>query len=263
MNRGLSKRLRKTLYLHYVEKNNYLHAKCLFANTTYELEQIRSHKINNSICIVPNGISVEDKSVKGQKGSLAKFQYQMKPSTKFIVFIGRIVPKKGIHLLIQAFVEIRKLYPELILIIGGDRSQSPEYINQLDAIINNQKIEDAIIWTGFLDEQAKSEILASATIFSHVSESEGMAMSILEAMAAGVPTVVSTRCYMSQAAEAGAVLECNYDVLSLKESIVKLLNNNSLQREIGTRAVEYVKKYHSWESIAKQTITAYCKYTNR
>jgi glycosyltransferase involved in cell wall biosynthesis len=200
INQGMAKRIRKLLYIHLIEKANYRFAAGLFANTIYEVRQIRDQGIETPVYIAPNGVSI--KSIEAYHTYAENFRrnHKIDVDQPCILFIGRIVPKKGIHLLLRAFEKLHDQFPIVLLVIGGDRKQDLSYVADLDKFIIERSLEKNVVWTGFLDEEAKIGAFGAASIFSHVSKSEGMAMSILEAMGAGLPVIVSSECYMSKAA---------------------------------------------------------------
>jgi glycosyltransferase involved in cell wall biosynthesis len=114
-------------------------------------------------------------------------------------------------------------------------------------------------WLGFLDEQAKPAALASAQCFVHASESEGMALAILEAMSAGLPVVASKGCYMREAAAAGALLECAQGPEALADAIRRVLDDASLAATLGKNARVHAAQEHDWDRIAARTLEIYSK----
>jgi glycosyltransferase involved in cell wall biosynthesis len=108
-----------------------------------------------------------------------------------------------------------------------------------------------------MDEQAKVAAYAAADCFVHASESEGMALAILEAMSAGLPVVATEGCYMAEAARAGALVECAPSPVALAEALRPLLLDLDLAREQGRRGRAYVAKVHDWEAIARRSLQIY------
>jgi glycosyltransferase involved in cell wall biosynthesis len=258
--KGLAKRLRKMLYIRLVERQNLSQATGLFALSSREAEQIRSYGINSPIHVVPNGICVnrDHPDRPSQEGACNfRTKFRLGASQDIILFLGRVVPKKGLHLLIPAFAHIRQSSPNVVLVIAGDRAQDPAYVRKLDKLINETGIAESVIWTGFLNEIDKRQALAAATIFSHVSESEGMAIAVLEAMASGLPVIVSRECYMKDAVHSGAVIESEFQVDSLAAKLELLLINVEHRKETGRNAFQYIRRYHSWANLAQQIVEVY------
>lgn len=254
VNQGAMKRLKKRVYIRAVERRNLNNAAGIIALTDREREQIRHWGIRAPIFTLPNGVDVPHELKSPVQGTAVS---PGETDEKSIVFLGRLVRKKAIHLLIEAFSVVYAHYPGLKLVIAGDRSQDPEYMGELDALIVKHGLVQAVEFPGFLTEATKYELLRSATVFSHVTESEGMALSILEAMAAGVPTLVSKECYMDAAAAAGAVIETGLSAGEIAESLISVLRQPGYADQVGNAAARYIEDHHSWKVIAKQLADIY------
>ncbi len=257
VNQGYFKSLKKRVYIGCVERANLNASDAVIANTEHEEAQIRSHGVTAPIEIVPNGVlppAIEPDSVERFRAQL-----NIPPDALVIAFIGRIVPKKGLHLLLRAFAQVAKSKADAVLVIAGDREQFPGYVNQLDQIVSEAGMQERVHWTGFLDESRKAGLLACAHVFFHVSESEGMAMSILEAMSAGVPTLVSTQCYMSSAAKHHALIELAATADDIEKALLHVFENESYRREIGRNAARFIKQHHRWDAVAETLLRLYAK----
>ena len=256
LKRGFFKCIKKRAYLWLIEKRNYECSTGLFALSISEAEQIRRQGITKPIHLATNGIwSEEYATVKTE--SVLREQWGLRDSQPIVLFIGRIVPKKGVHLLVNAFADLHHSHPDAVLMIGGDRGQDTGYVRLIDRLVADHGLNRSVIWTGFLSENEKRSALGAATIFSHVSESEGMAMSVLEAMAAGLPVIVSKACYMSDAVGADAVIECGFSAQALAATLNKLLTSDQRRQDLGVKAQQYVRSNHSWLSIAKSVVATY------
>jgi glycosyltransferase involved in cell wall biosynthesis len=257
INKGGLKRLRKLLYLKLVELTNYRHANTVFANTPNEVEQIRALGVRTPIHILPNGIRINEFKHYQEGAKAFRKRTGITEGESVILYLGRLVAKKGLHLLIPAFAEVYRKFPNTRLIIAGDRNQDPVYVAALDALVEENGIRQVVVWPGFLNETEKLGALGAASIFSHVTESEGMAMSVLEAMAAGLPTVVSKTCYMNEAVKAQAVIECEFGIHSLASVLAQLLENESYLSYLSQNARHHAIQKHSWQQIAKRSIEIY------
>ena len=94
----------------------------------------------------------------------------------YILFLGRLVPEKGITYLIEAF---KKVNTNKKLVIAGGSSDTDEFANQLKEMA---KDDDRIIFTGFVQGRLLDELYSNAYIYSLPSDLEGMPLSLLEAM---------------------------------------------------------------------------------
>jgi glycosyltransferase involved in cell wall biosynthesis len=263
--RGWFKRLRKRAYIDLIERANLNAADGIFALTSSEADQIHTYGITTPISVTPNGIgpvrsdgpSTEVPPDPDGAANAFRERFEIRADQPVILYLGRIVPKKGVHLLLQAFGELHREHPAPVLVLAGARQAQPDYVRTLDGIVGDYDLREAVRWTGFLNESEKGGAWAAAALFSHVSESEGMAVSVLEAMAAGLPVIVSRECYMSDAATAGAVVEIDRDAGRLRSTIESLLADAPLRGRIGSAARDYVRRRHAWPQIARQIVQVY------
>lgn len=258
VNQGRIKAMKKRLYIKFIERANLNMSDSIIANTPYEEEQIRRSGMTAPVRIIPNGV---DPYI-NKTGASERFcaELGISPKDKVVAFVGRIVPKKGLHNLLTAFALVAAVIPEAILVIAGDRTQCKEYVVTLDRIASEAGIDNRVVWTGFLDESRKAALLDTADAFFHVSQSEGMAMAILEAMSAGLPTLVSRRCYMSEAAKNGAVVEVSQRAESIAKAMTQILTDESYRHDISKRALQFIETHHNWNMIAEKLLALYGTY---
>jgi glycosyltransferase involved in cell wall biosynthesis len=175
-----------------------------------------------------------------------------------ILFMSRIAPKKGLDLLIPALESILGSGIEFHFILAGSNPQNADYETQIKVQIHNSSLAKYTTITGFVSGDLKVEVLTKADLFVLPSYYENFGIAVAEAMAAGVPVVISDRIHIAediQQAEAGWVgpLEVGAIANSIKSA---LLNPEERQRR-GLNGKEYAKKHYNWEAIAQQTIDAY------
>lgn len=256
LKRGLLKSIKKRIALAITEVRGLNTAAGIFANTEEECRHIRALGVRPPIHRLPNGI----KTVENAGTNLVydwRRKHMLSADSKIILYVGRINPKKGLHLLIEAFANLGPPHHEWILVLGGALKKGDGYLERLRSMTRMYDVAERVHWLGFMNEEEKICALSAADIYSHVSESEGMAMSILEGMAAGLPVLVGTGCYMSDAARAGAVVECEFTVQSIKAALTRLCSDGSFRRQIGLIARAYVHDNNDWRLIANQSIKYY------
>lgn len=249
------KALKKKIYNFIFEVRNLNRSSAVFALTELELEQLRSLGVKSHILVVPNGVA-----------SMASLTYAaptwreklgVSKDAPILLYMGRIVAKKALHDIIDAFVGVRGVNSAAQLIIAGDFSQDPAYTEVLLRKIAAHDIADAVHWIGFVDDGMKANLFCSSDVFLHASYSEGMAMAILEALAYGKPVVVTKGCYMGEAARVGALIECDQGAVALTKSIISVISSPRVRAELSERAVGYISSNHLWSEIAAKTIAAY------
>ena len=245
--------IKKQLYNRLVEIPNLNAARGVFALSDFEENQLRAIGVSAPIHVVPNGVEIPPVQVEKAQ---ARQRLGIAADAPVVLFLGRINEKKNIHLIIRAFELVRASNPESLLIIAGGRNAG-KYVSQLDALVAQLGLESSVRWLGFVDEVAKPDVFSASDVFVHASESEGMALAILEAMSYGIPTFVSRGCYMTRAAKAEAVIEVGSSYVEMGCALSEWLASPEALENLGERGRSYVRDRHNWESIASQTLVAY------
>lgn len=134
---------------------------------------------------------------------------------KIVLFLSRIDPKKGIELLLEAFAKAHLEDSSLLLVIAG--AGAPDYLRSLQARAEQLKIAKESLWTGHLEGVEKAAAFAAASVLVLVSHSENFGVAPVEAMAAGVPIIISHEVAISadvQRAGAGLVTRRSADEIA-------------------------------------------------
>lgn|GEM_PF-49532 len=184
--------------------------------------------------VMPLGIDPSDYGVLPSKDVF----YSVFPQTagcKIMLFLSRIDSKKGLDLLIDAMPEIIVRHPDAVLVIVGHGNV--DFINSLKARAENMGVSGKIVWCGFLSGDVKLSAFRSARLFVLPSYSENFGLALLEAMASGTACVASREVGLAQENEARDTLAiCDTNVESLKASICRLLEDESLCESLGAKA---------------------------
>ena len=245
------KSLKKRVYIHSFSRPNLNRATGVFALTPLERNQLIRLGVTAPIHVVPNGI--RPVSVATPDAGLAfRARHGLSPTDRVVLFVGRITTKKRIEDIIRAIAGLGAH-----LFIAGNPDAEPGYTALLRAEAAAAGCASRVHWLGFMDEAAKAAAYAAADAFVHASESEGMALAILEAMSAGLPVVATRGCYMAEAAAAGALVECAAGQQAIAEGLRPLLADLDKAREQGRRGHGYVATVHDWTTIARRSLQIY------
>jgi glycosyltransferase involved in cell wall biosynthesis len=107
---------------------------------------------------------------------------------RLILFLGRIHEKKGCDLLIRAFASVARSQPDLQLIMAGPEQQdSPQW----HALATQLGVSDRVVWTGMLTGDLKWGALRAAEVFALPSHQENFGIAVVEALACGLPVLIS------------------------------------------------------------------------
>ncbi len=156
---------------------------------------------------------------------------------KIVLFLSRIDAKKGLDLLLPAFAEVIRSHPESLLVVAGDGA--PDYVAGLWAEAERIGLgASQILWTGFLAGPEKKAALAAATIFVLPSYSENFGIAAAEALAAGIPSVLTDQVALAaDAAETDSALVIRCDVRALTQAIEQLLTDQGVRDRLGANAM--------------------------
>ncbi len=173
------------------------------------------------------------------------------------VFVGRLVPYKCADVAIRAFAQSEDLRKHRLLIIG-DGPDRP----MLEALIREHKLEDTVELAGWVDQKEVGNLLRSADVFVFPSIRELGAGVVVEAMAAGLPSVV-----VDYGGPGGLITdECGRKVpLGNKEQIAQamrihldqLAHDKDLRENLGAAARKRVEEHLTWQAKARQTLDIY------
>lgn len=165
----------------------------------------------------------------------------------YVLFLGRLVPEKGIHTLIRAF---RQVKTEKKLVISGTASDTQEYVLGL----KQQAVgDDRILFTGFVEGPLLEELYSNAYFYVLPSTLEGMPLSLLEAMGYGCCCLVSDipEC-VEVVGERGVIFPVG-DEKALTERLQQLCREPDLVEKYRRAKVNFV----SWDEVTRKTLECY------
>lgn len=169
----------------------------------------------------------------------------------YILSLGRIVPEKGIHYLIDAF---RKSKTDKKLIIAGGAEANKDYYNQL---LQAAQGDERIIFTGFVMGQEIQEFYSNAYIFALPSNLEGMANALLEAMSYGNCCLVSDIPENTEVVKDKAVIFEKGNVVQLTDRLQELLDNPESVNLYKKQATSYILEHYNWDLVVEQMLRIY------
>lgn len=201
---------------------------------------------NRDTKFIPNGVNepeIKKANVITKKYGLTKDSY--------ILFLGRMVPEKGIHYLIDAY---NKLKTDKKLVIAGGASDTSEYYKGLKEIAKDNK---NIIFTGFVQGEELEELYSNSYIYCLPSDLEGMPLSLLEAMSYGNCCLTSDIDECSEVLLDKGITFEKSDVKSLTKVLKELCSDGEKVKEYKKNAKKYILKRYNWDDITKLTLELY------
>lgn len=175
-------------------------------------------------------------------------------SNDFILFVGEIQPRKNFVNLIRAyFLFSQKSTLEYKLIIVG---QKVWRFKDVFSVVRDLGLEKKVIFTGYVPQEDIVLLYNAASLFIYPSLCEGFGLTILEAMACGVPVVTSNIFSMPEIAGNAAKLVDPYNVEEIASGIYEVLNDKEIKNNMIQKGFERVKEF-SWEKTARETMAIY------
>lgn len=197
---------------------------------------------------IPNGVKrpvIREPRLIKEKFGLEKDSY--------ILFLGRLVPEKGISYLIEAFKQIDT---DKKLVIAGGSSDTNGFLRDLKKLA---KDDEKIIFTGFVQGQLLEELYSNAYVYALPSDLEGMPLSLLEAMSYGNCCVVSDIAECAEVVEDKAVVFRKSNVEQLREKLQDLCEHPEKVQSYKNSASDFICQKYNWDDVVDKTVALYQK----
>lgn len=194
---------------------------------------------------IPNGVK---RPVLREASLIGRFGLE---KDGYILFVGRIVPEKGLEYLIDAF---RRVHTGKRLVIAGSASDSAAFMDRLQALA---KGDGRILFTGFVEGELLDELYTNAYLYCLASDLEGMPLSLMEAMSYGNCCLVSDIPECTGVVEDKAVICKQGDVDDLRQKLQQLCDDEQLVRGYKEEAAGFICGKYSWEDTVRRTLQLY------
>jgi glycosyltransferase involved in cell wall biosynthesis len=209
------------------------------------------------IRVVPNGVDTEwFKPLKTCEKIKRQIGLDDNPC---VLFVGRLIPRKGLQFLIEAAKHIVKDYSQAKFVIVGDGPLG----NNIRVNLNKMNLKRNFIMLGDVHESLLPTLYNCADVFSFPSVQEGQGIALLEAQASAKPVVafnVGGVCEAVLNEETGLLVKPNS--LELADAILKLLADRALREKMGTRGRNFVSETFSWNICAQKMLKVYYEATD-
>jgi len=227
------------LYKPAIKKVNFIHA-----ITDQEARNLAKEFPNIPQIKIPNAIEISEYSA-----------IQEEPEKeRYLFFIGRLHPKKGVDLLISAFAKVRE--ENIRMIIAGPDFDA-DYTAKLKAQVESLGLSERVSFVGSVHGEKKSELLEKAWCTVIPSYSDVVALVNLESAASFTPTITTTMTGLSDWQEGGGLL-VEPELEALTDAMITACEWSLDERmQMGKRARAFVEQRYSWDVIGEQWVEAY------
>jgi glycosyltransferase involved in cell wall biosynthesis len=245
---------RKKLYAAVLERRNLDTAAAIHFFNPEERDEARDFGIRAPTFLLPNGVDLEQFDGLPGREALSR-QYPDTAHRKLILFLGRLHPKKGLPLLIDAMARLTAHRRDVQLIVAGPDEAG--HRAQLEALIRHHRLEEHVLFTGPVVGEQKRLLLGSADLFVLPSHQEGDSVAVKEALAAGLPAVITSPCHFRQVSEAAAGIVVQPVVDEIYGALERLCSDDALRRHMASNARPLIERHFRWDLLGRELVQHY------
>ena len=252
---GMNQRkLLKRISYRLVESRLLEHAFAIQFSTQQELDSVFRKMDLPRTAIIPNPVLAEVATPAAQAALLDRFPILAQGDV--VLFLSRLEPEKGAHLMLEAFAELKGSHPRaLLFLVGVGRSDS---VDELRRRVEALGLSDRVVWGGFLAGPEKWAALALARVLVFPSLSDSFGVVAVEALAAGVPLVISEEVGLAPtlaSEQAGLVVKS--DPQHIASALRQLLDDENLRETLVERGVELFRVAFDHKTVGASLLALY------
>ena len=236
-------RFQKEIFWRLLQRPAVAAAACFHATAESEVEDIRRVGFKQPICILPNGIDLPPLE-QGSDGGRRQ-----------LLFLGRIHPVKGVDILLRAWHAVEHRFPEWELHVAGPDNRG--YLAEMQALAAELRLE-RLVFRGPLYGDEKWQAYRKASLFVLPTHSENFGITVAEALAAGIPAIVTRGAPWAGLVQHGAGWWIEIGVDPLVECLEQALSASSQRLlEMGRAGHTWMNRDFSWEHIGTKMLETY------
>lgn len=242
---------RQKLLIPYAAK----HSKKLFTSSQYSKDDIKEHyKIDDSdILVTHSAVNPSFRKLNDIELNCAELREKYGiGSSKFILSVCNLQPRKNLIRLIHSFVKMKKEYggDEKLVVVG---KKAWMFHDILKTAIDNTK---EIIFTDYVDDRDLVRLYNEATCFIYPSFFEGFGIPLIEAMACGTPVAAANATSLPEVVEDAGIYFDPFDEEQIKEAMFRLLSDERLQNDLVEKGFKRVKQFE-WKKSSDIILNTY------
>lgn len=249
-------RQKKQVYLKLIERSNLDHARAIHLTCQQEQQDFRSLKFKSPTFILPLALTEIPAQIPNAR-PLFRQRLNLPLDEPIILFISRLHHKKGLDYLIPALGKL--IDRQFTFIIAG--SGTAEYEAEINSLLLTAGMQDRTHLAGFVEGEAKNLLIQGADLFALTSYSENFGIAVLEALAAGLPVLLTPGVGISSMVkehQLGYVTEL--DINAISQMIAQHLNHladNNANNQSSLRIRQFIQDNCTWSKIAKDLVDIY------
>ena len=246
---------RKLIYEMLFERRNLEMAAAVHFTSDEEMRLASSLGLRLRGAVVPLGVKLGKEPADDSRGALLEAYPELR-GKKILLFLGRLTAKKGLDILLKAFGMLCRVRSDVHLLIAGPDEEG--YGPKVREWQRAEGVTAHVTFAGMLLGERKAMALAGADIFVLPSYSENFGNAVVEAMAAGLPVIISNKVNIwRQIADAGAgrVIDC--DAGELYSELIAILDDAQQLSLMGRQARKLVGDEFTWEVAGARLVGLY------
>ena len=175
--------------------------------------------------------------------------FDLKKSSKYVFFVGRLESKKNLEKLVEAFYDFSQTHEEYRLVLAGSRGVGADRIVKK---ISNLRLADKVIMPGYVTDEEKAALYKYCSVFAFPSLYEGFGFPVLEAFHFEKPVLTSHVSCLPEVAGDAAHYVDPYDPDDISMGLERLVNDSKYADKLISLGKERLKKF-TWEKASKET----------
>lgn len=232
-------------------------ASCIQVNSFHEFESVRKLGLSNPVCCIPNGVLLPDLS---HNISSPWQGYHHLHGKRVLLYLSRIHPKKGVHLLLEAWNQVVKnhFFSDWNLVLVGFNEVPSSYEKQIRDYVSSNYLQDSVLMLHGLYGTDMMACYFNCDAFVLPSFSEGAAIAALNAWAFAKPSILTPHCNLLDPVKCQAGFRIETSVDSIISAITQLISADySDLKAMGQRGRRLAEEYYSWNAVSRQLLEVY------
>lgn len=246
-------RRKKQLYSHLIERRNLVKAAAIHCTSPGEAEDVKNFGLMTPTITLPLG--VEPSPILPEAREKIRYLYNLATDVPILLFLSRLHYKKRPELLLKSLHNIVAKHEFHLILAGTGES---DYIEELKRLASQLGLQSRTSFVGFVAGREKDLLLQGSDLFVLPSYADNFAIAVAEAMAAGLPVIVTPGVQIApDIVRTGAGVVVKGEAESLGVAIAQLLASPRQRAEMGENGKCLVRTCYSWDAIASQLIPVY------
>jgi glycosyltransferase involved in cell wall biosynthesis len=243
---------KKQLYLNLIERDNLNHSAGLHLTSWQEQQDVAQMHLSPTSFVLPHGLAIPAALTNARQQ--LRQRLQLPEDEPILLFLSRLHAKKGLDYLIPALGKLTDYRFTLVLAGSG----SSDYEQTVRQWVNQAGLNERTHFTGFVTGELKNLLLQGADLYALTSHSENFGIAVLEALAAGLPVLVTPGVALAsivQEHQLGYVTELN--ITTIAQTLDDYFSYPEEAKAMGQRACQFILENYTWDKIAVRMIEVY------